>query len=84
MSKTIRSEVLTFVLAAQDLLTREAKEPRAPLSDHENEKIVDCLVKLEEVLFQSDLSRADDGKVGHSEGDAQDSDGYSADGDGHP
>ena len=86
---TIRNEVLAFVLAAQDLLTREAKKPDEPLSDHENEKIADCMAGLEQVFLESNLSRSD-GKVstsdgdGHGDGHSIDGDGYSADGNGHP
>ena len=71
MAKTIRSEVLAFVLAAQDLLNREAREPGA-LSDHETEKIADCMAELEQVLLES---RSSDGKVTESEGDSYDGDG---------
>jgi hypothetical protein len=79
---TIRNEVLAFALAAQDLLTREAKKPDEPLSDHETDKIGDCLARLEQAILESNLSRSDDGKVSTSEGDGH-GDGHSPDGDGH-
>ena len=82
MGKTIRHEVLAFVLAAQDLLNSEAKTPGA-LSDHETEKIADCMAELQQALLESTKSAADR-KVSKSEGSGHDGDGHSADGDGHP
>ena len=84
MGKTIRHEVLAFVLAAQDFLNSEAKKAGA-LSDHETEKIADCMAELQQALLESNLSKsAADRKVSKSEGNGHDGDGHSSNGDGHP
>jgi len=90
MGKTIRHEVLAFVLAAQNLLNSEAKKP-GTLLDHETEKIADCVAELEQAILESNLYKsAADRKVsksegnGHGDGQSADGDGHSSDGDGHP
>ena len=72
----MRPEVLAFIRAAQGLFSIEAQATSLPLSDHETEKIVDCMAKLEQMLLDGDLTRVDGD--GHPHGDGH------PDGDGHP
>jgi len=81
MAKTIRPEVLAFVFAAQNLITREAIDE--PLSDSEMEKVVDYLALLEEVILESTLTGSGDGTLPRVEDDRH-GDGHSSNGDGHP
>ena len=79
---SVRPEVLTFMRAAQALMSLEAQDGPLPLSDDDTEKIEDCMAKLERMLQDATVSMSD-GDFLKSLGDGQPhSDGH-LDGDGH-
>jgi hypothetical protein len=50
---SIRPEVLAFLKATNELLCSDTD--RLPLSDHEMERVVDCLAKVEQALQEGEI-----------------------------
>ena len=50
---SLRSEVLAFVKAAQELCSSDTD--KLPLSDEEMEQVADCLTKVEQALEEGEI-----------------------------